>query len=432
MQKTRLLREAAGSALARGGHFAVGLSSSILLARILGTDGFGTYSFSLAVAALLLVPIQSGISMVALRFTATYESLHAWGRLRGLWRKLFIWTCFYSSSACLALFFLSTLVLIFEIDGQTRETLSKASFIVLFCSILHLIGGILRGLQRPGLGQSVEQILPLTILIIFIGMGFLLDSFKPWTSSDAMELYAVSCLISIFFSIYIFFKASSKIPSTRDLRYSERDWIRSIFPLTLMGGMMVINNHTDTLMLAWLTDPASVGTYRGAALSANLVTFVLTVINVVIAPKIAKMYTSGLHSKLQNIITNAARISFIGALAITAIFFIFGDRILAIAFGEEFAPGYWTLIILCLGQLISAFAGSVGFILNMTGHEKDAAFGVFIAGTVNIILNFLTIPHLGMIGAAIATASSMVLWNAILIYFVRKRTGLCSVAVGCK
>jgi len=144
------------------------------------------------------------------------------------------------------------------------------------------------------------------------------------------------------------------------------------------------------------------------------------------------MYASGLHSKLQNIVTNAARISFIGALAITAIFFIFGDRILAIAFGEEFAPGYWTLIILCLGQLISAFAGSVGFILNMTWHEKDAAFGVFIAGTVNVILNFLTIPHLGMIGAAIATASSMVIWNVILIYFVRKRTGLCSVAVGCK
>ncbi|MCU4137989.1 MAG: Membrane protein involved in the export of O-antigen and teichoic acid [Thermodesulfobacteria bacterium] len=51
-----------------------------------------------------------------------------------------------------------------------------------------------------------------------------------------------------------------------------------------------------------------------------------------------------------------------------------------------------------------------------------------LAAGINIMLNFSLIPSLGPKGAAIATAISMITWNVILWWFVRKRLGINSLA----
>ena len=40
-------------------------------------------------------------------------------------------------------------------------------------------------------------------------------------------------------------------------------------------------------------------------------------------------------------------------------------------FGKGFIGGIWLLRILAIGQFINAVTGSVGYILTMSGHEKD-------------------------------------------------------------
>jgi O-antigen/teichoic acid export membrane protein len=42
----------------------------------------------------------------------------------------------------------------------------------------------------------------------------------------------------------------------------------------------------------------------------------------------------------------------------------------------------------------------------------------------NVVLNVALIPHFGATGAACATASSIVLWNAVLSYEVRRQLGI--------
>ena len=100
---------------------------------------------------------------------------------------------------------------------------------------------------------------------------------------------------------------------------------------------------------------------------------------------------------------------------------LIGENFLEIIYGNEYVIGTIALKILVIGQMVNAAFGSVGAILNMTGHEKDAVIGMSIAIVVNVALNFILIPVYGINGAAFSSALAFFIWNSILRHFVKKR-----------
>src|SRR5690606_19523202 len=94
------------------------------------------------------------------------------------------------------------------------------------------------------------------------------------------------------------------------------------------------------------------------------------------------------------------------AIIIGGLFCVFGEWILGFLFGNQYEAAYLPLVILTVGQLGNALFGSVGALLNMTGHERDTLSGMFVALLANLLIGVLLIPDLGMVGAAIASACS--------------------------
>ncbi|MCK5230488.1 MAG: polysaccharide biosynthesis C-terminal domain-containing protein [Desulfobulbaceae bacterium] len=86
------------------------------------------------------------------------------------------------------------------------------------------------------------------------------------------------------------------------------------------------------------------------------------------------------------------------------------------------------MAILAAGQLINAAMGSMGFLLNMTGYERDVARTLLMTAGLNILLNLALIPTFGMAGAASATAVSLTLWSILLYRIVKRRIGINSTA----
>jgi O-antigen/teichoic acid export membrane protein len=89
---------------------------------------------------------------------------------------------------------------------------------------------------------------------------------------------------------------------------------------------------------------------------------------------------------------------------------IYNQEILTI-FGEEYIVGGVVLMILTFGQFINAAVGPTGTILIMSGKQNYEVFNSIAICTLNIILNILLIPRMGISGAAVATASSIVIIN---------------------
>lgn len=76
------------------------------------------------------------------------------------------------------------------------------------------------------------------------------------------------------------------------------------------------------------------------------------------------------------------------------------------------------------------FCGSVGFLMTMTGHEREAARVVAGAALANVALNAALVPPFGLSGAAVATAVSLVGWNAVLLTRARTRLGIVPTVLG--
>lgn len=100
------------------------------------------------------------------------------------------------------------------------------------------------------------------------------------------------------------------------------------------------------------------------------------------------------------------------------IFLIFPKSILGI-FGEEFRTGAIALMILTIGQFVNAASGSVGYILQMTGKQRLFQYIILFASIVNAYLNFILIPQIGIVGAAIASCIAVSIINIIPLFLIK-------------
>ena len=88
-----------------------------------------------------------------------------------------------------------------------------------------------------------------------------------------------------------------------------------------------------------------------------------------------------------------------------------------------FIHGYWPLVILTIAIMIRSSCGLVGALLNMTGNERVFSLITLFVAILNIILNSLLIPIMGMEGAAISTSISLIAWGGIPVFVVYYKFG---------
>jgi O-antigen/teichoic acid export membrane protein len=82
-------------------------------------------------------------------------------------------------------------------------------------------------------------------------------------------------------------------------------------------------------------------------------------------------------------------------------------------FGEEYTSGADALVIICVSMLVATGCGTVDMVLNMAGKTTWNLYNVILAFAVNLSLDILLIPHLGLVGAAIGWAAAIVTANLV-------------------
>jgi O-antigen/teichoic acid export membrane protein len=149
-------------------------------------------------------------------------------------------------------------------------------------------------------------------------------------------------------------------------------------------------------------DSAETGLYAAGSRIATLITFGINSVNSVLAPTIAALYAKNHKAELQKTLTFAARGVLAYTVPVVLVLLFWGKPILQL-FGYEFGAAYPVLLILAIGQVIIAACGSVGFLMTMTGHQRQALQVIAGSAVATIILNLCLIPLFGLLGAAVAT-----------------------------
>lgn len=405
----------------------MGFLATVLLARVLGADGYGVYSYALALVMLLSLPAQSGLPVLLMRETAKNSELGRYELVRGVW----VWAGRAAGILSVGLLIVggSIVVAISEFPLETRPLTTLWAFLLVpLIALGNLRGAALQGLDRIVEGQLPEYVLRPTLLVVLLGGLALLHD--QMTSSQAMAMHVVAATVAFAVGAYLLWKRTPGEVRRSKPRFEARAWLASALPLALITGMMTVNGYADILILGLFEAPDQVGVYRVAVQFAALVSFGLQAVNMVVAPRFARLYAQKQMGRLQTIVTSSARLVLAISLALALLFVAFGESVLELVFGSAFGAAYVPLLILIGGHLVNSVAGSVGYLLNMTGHERDEARAVTVAAAVNIVLNFALIPQLGTVGAATATALSFALWRFWLWRLVRQRLDIDSLAFG--
>ncbi len=417
-----LTRGIVGTAGTRATQAALGLVIAVLLARLLGPAGYGAYSFAMALVAFLAIPSELGVPGLAVREVAVSNARGDLDRMRGF----LAWAHRNVAMVSVSVAVVAALVLVVlqdRVDPARLRCLWVSLLLVPLVSLGALRTAMLQGLRKVLLAQLPEHVIrPLVFLLllaVLMAAGLGVES-----ATEVMALQVVATSVAFSAGLLFFFRHRPAGLAAAAVVRDGSLWWRSSLTFGMFAAMRLINGRTDILALGFFHTDSDVGIYRVASQLATSIIFGLQIVNPIQGPYLAHIYATGNMDEFQRVVTRTSRIVFAITIPVVCAVVLFGRPIIVLAFGEQYQQAYAPLVILAAGQLVNATMGSVGSVLNMTGHERDTAACVFAGAAVNIALNLLLTPQMGMIGAAIATSTSLVTWNLLMWQRVRLRLGV--------
>jgi len=425
--QTMIVKGATGTFTLNVGFQGLLFLTSIILARLLGSSGYGAYVYALSWIMLLSVPADLGLNRMLIRNVASYQTQLEWERLAGLlkWASR---TALLTSLLIVTLAAAVSYLLKAHFNSQMLSTFWVALVLLPISIQIRIKHGSILGFNRISLAHVPEMLFqPLLFIILIVG-GYLLAK-APMSAPVIMSLNVIAAGITFVFIAYLL--RGILPPEVKDCTsiYETNAWLHSGFFIVLVGGMHVLNSRTDVLMLGTMVGAESVGIYNIASRGAELINFILMPVHQAIGPTVSSFYVKKDINGLQRLVTKSTRIVLMLSLPIALLLIIEG-RWFLLLYGLEFTQGHMALSILSIGQISSIVLGPVALLLIMTGFERDAAIAVGIGAILNIILNSLFIPLWGLDGAALATAISKVLCSVVMVARVYKKLGIHSTILG--
>lgn len=380
---------------------AIGFGTQVLLARLLGTSDYGWYAYLLAWIQVLLIFSRLGFDSAIVKYAAQYHSNGSWSLLRGVLQQSFLIVGIGS-----ALVSMLTYVLITNIDvGIPDEIMPAAKLAIILIPLLSLSvlrHEALRGLKRIVRAQFPEQVLrPALLGVLLVAVGLVLE--REVTLVSAIVLNLVCAAAAFMLGAYWLRKALPRELYTTAPEFQTGEWLSVAAPMLLMSAMYMVLGRTDLITLGLLSEASDVGVYSAANTISTVAMFGMSAANSIAAPLISEYYSKNDHASLQHVATVASQGILTFAILVSAALLLLGETFLG-WFGSEFVVGYSALAILLVGIVVSSFAGSVGFIMVLTGHQRQAAAIISVVAVANVFANLILIPKYGIAGAAVATA----------------------------
>jgi len=401
---------------------------TIILARTLGTGGFGAYTFAFAWIVLLGVPAVLGMDQLLIREIAAYQVKSEWGLMRGLMRRANAAVFLASAGIGLGAGAV-TWVLREHWSGQRLTTFWIALLLLPLITLTRVRQAALQGLHRVVLGSTPERLIQPALLLAFVAACY---SFRRQllTSPAAMGLNLLAT--GIAFAVGARWLRGAIPPLVKDIEpaYRDKAWARSALPMVFLAGAGVLFGQAGTLVLGAVKGASAVGIYGVADKGAELLAFVLVAQNAAFASTAASLYAAGDVERLQRFATRVARLTLLASLPLAILFIGFGHWFLRFCYGAQYTEAQEALAILSVGQLVNVGMGMNVMLLMMTGHERSAARAIAASAVACIALNLLLVPRWGMDGAAISSASSLVLVNVLASIALYREIGISSTALG--
>jgi O-antigen/teichoic acid export membrane protein len=405
-----LVRSAMATAAMKAGATGIAFVSSLLYARVLGPHDFGLYAYVLACTTVLTIPASLGITQYLVREGAREPNeASAWKRWAD--RRLI-------ATGALAGLLLACASLIPQAAGAGLLFILAAP-IPLLANLSGVRQAILQAHGRIVRSQWPQLLFAPAGTVIFLAALWAWHGrFRP---SDVIVATVIAAALQLGINSV---QLGSLLPTNSIEKRTFSASVKPALPFMWIGALYLVMSRIDLILLGSLKGAHEAGIYAIAARAAEFVPFFLIAINTTIAPKISHLYRDGDVATLQRLTTASARRMTWATLPFALVLILLAHPLLAFFYGNRYVEGATALQILVLAQFFTVASGPVGILLNMTEHAGISAKAFGAGAVLNVMLNLVLIPPLGIIGAATATAISIAFSNVLRWRSVRLHLGI--------
>lgn len=237
------------------------------------------------------------------------------------------------------------------------------------------------------------------------------------------EYFSQFFLIALILLSSLSFIGTGSFEGKNSIQTSDfKAFFKNSLPIGITALCFFLIQWLDGIVLAQYYSDRIVGLYAVAFRIAIIGSFILTAINSAFGPRISQLSTEGKIDELFIEARNSTKLGFWLTVPLILIIIIFPDFILSF-FGSEFLEAKTAMFIVLSGQLVNVIVGPTGTLLQLSGYQRQFKNIIVFTAVVTIILNYLTIPVYGMIGAAVVNAAGLAFWNIWSTLLVRKKYG---------
>jgi len=391
-------------------NLSIGFLLSIFLARWLGVADLGLYRMVITIQGIAGLFTAFGIPGALTKYVAEYKNdINKLSQIitSGITSQLI----FGMATSILLCALSGILASIFSMP-QLAHLLRILAIAFPFTSLFQSLIGSLNGLREMRT-YAYLVISQTALMILFIAI---LTSLGLGVQGVVFGI-VLSMIGGCIGGLYI---------SRRLLSLNFRGYTQNAKRLISFGSLMfganalsVIATYTDVILIGYFLMAKDIGYYSIAIILSNLLLSLPQAIQMITYPATAEYWSQNNSAALQRVIDKSMKYSACILLPVGLGIGFFAKEIVTLLYGQDFIPAALPLCVLLIARVIrGSTAVPIGGSFSGIGRPDLALKIDAISVGTNVVLNALLIPRFGIMGAAIATTTSLLLGNMIFFALI--------------
>ncbi len=380
-------------------------------------EAYGIARFLLGTGLLLAPMINLGFSAVTIRFFEEF------GDNRDN-KKGFLGFLLLSNLIGAAIFLLLAFLFkeqIFEFYEEKSPLFQKflpyLLPLAIFFSVFQILTSYSTNYHKIVVPSMIQNMVKITLPFLFILLAYNVIGYEGM--AKGLVAHWALAVLATFFYLYYLGALNWKL----DFAFltSERlGRIRSFATYGLLANYgSLLATRIDEFMIPTLIDFTSNGVYAIAAFIGTAIMIPGTAVMQISSPIIASAIKNGDWDNVGKIYSKAStNLTLVGLFFFVAIICSVEDLFSMMSKPEELVGGFSVVLFICLAKLIDLMTSVNNQIINYSKYYRFGMWAIIVLGVMNVFLNLYLIPKYGITGAAMATFSSLVLYNILKLLFI--------------
>ncbi len=393
-----------------------------VVAHTVSQNDLGLFFLAFNIVTIFSVADDLGLATALIRYVPFYEGKGEGGKIRPLLRSTYLIVSL-SAVALMALIWLfSGYIGSAYSNPALPDALRALSLYLLLSNVFKAGNSFVQGradIKSMQFEQNVQNVLRLvlTILLIYLyGAGF-------WALAGGLLL---SFLLVIPLSLYDVSRSLKGIPAGRE-GVEARQLLTEIAPFGIMLGILqslgAIVSATNSLILGFMASTATVAVFAVATTVPYAVLTFSSAVGSIFLPLLSRLHGKNERKQMEKVADTAQRWTILATLPPTIAMMVFSPELISLVSGSGYMDGAAAMSIFSFALMVSSLSVTFSLAFSAMRMIRIQLWILAASGIMNVALNVLLIPPLGMAGSALASVASYAFSTALLAYYSRKMMG---------